>query len=142
MPLNEVDDEVFASRAMGDGVAVQPTDGNIYAPVSGEVLTVFPTQHAVGIRTAGGIEVLVHIGINTVDLKGEGFNLTIKQGDHVKAGQQIGTVDLALLQKRGYDTTTMLIVTNMQDAGPFEVVDADNHLYKFNQAPVVQPAQA
>lgn len=142
MPLNEVDDEVFASRAMGDGVAVQPTDGNIYAPVSGEVLTVFPTQHAVGIRTAGGIEVLVHIGINTVDLKGEGFNMTIKQGDHVKVGQQIGTVDLALLQKRGYDTTTMLIVTNMQDAGPFEVVDADNHFYKFNQAPVVQPAQA
>ncbi|MCV3330394.1 beta-glucoside-specific PTS transporter subunit IIABC [Pediococcus pentosaceus] len=142
MPLNEVDDEAFASRAMGDGVAVQPTDGNIYAPVSGEVLTVFPTQHAVGIRTAGGIEVLVHIGINTVDLKGEGFNMTIKQGDHVKVGQQIGTVDLALLQKRGYDATTMLIVTNMQDAGPFEVVDADNHFYKFNQAPVVQPAQA
>lgn len=142
MPLNEVGDEVFASRAMGDGIAVQPTDGNIYAPVTGEVLTVFPTQHAVGIRTAGGIEVLVHIGINTVDLKGEGFNMTIKQGDHVKAGQQIGTVDLALLQQRGYDTSTMLIVTNMQDAGPFEVIDADHHLYKFNQAPVVQPAQA
>lgn len=142
MPLNEVDDEVFASRAMGDGVAVQPTDGNIYAPVTGEVLTVFPTHHAFGIQTAGGIEVLVHIGINTVDLKGEGFNLTIKQGDYVKVGQKLGTVDLALLQKSGYDTTTMLIVTNIQDAGPFDIIDADHHIYKFNQAPVKQPVTA
>lgn len=121
MPLNEVDDQVFASGSMGDGIAVQPTDGDLYAPATGEVVTVFPTKHAFGIKTANGLEVLVHIGLNTVDLKGEGFTLTIKQGDQVTRGQKVGHVDLQLLQDKGYDTTTMLIVTNSKDVDGFDI---------------------
>ncbi len=133
IPLNEVADEVFASRAMGDGVAVQPTNGDIFSPVNGEVVTVFPTKHAVGFKTDNGLEVLIHIGLNTVDLNGKGFEMSIKQGDRVTKGQKIGHVDLKLLQDQGYDTTTMLIVTNEKDVGEFSIVDQKQHQYLFNQ---------
>lgn len=140
MPLSDVEDPVFSSLAMGDGIAVQPTDGTLYAPVSGEVVTVFPTKHALGFHTTDGLDVLVHMGINTVDLNGKGFTINVKKGDRVKQGQKIGEMDIATLQAEGYDTTTMLVVTNSADVGPFTIQDQAGRELTFNQ--VNTPVQA
>ncbi|HET3290853.1 TPA: PTS glucose transporter subunit IIA [Streptococcus pneumoniae] len=115
VPLEEVNDEVFASKAMGDGVAVVPSSGDIVSPVNGILSTVFPTGHAYGIVRSDGVEVLVHIGINTVDLSGVGFKSLVQQGQIVKAGQKIATVDLGLLKSKGYDTSIMTIITDAKD---------------------------
>lgn len=110
--LDDVQDEVFSSRAMGDGLAAYPVAGDLVAPITGEVVTVFPTGHAFGIKTAAGTEVLVHIGLNTVDLAPGSFNIKIKAGDHVTRGQSIGEFDLKKIKDSGFDPTTMLIFTN------------------------------
>lgn len=110
--IEDVNDQVFSSKAMGEGFAVKPTDGTVHSPITGKVSVVFPTQHAFGIISDTGLEVLVHIGIDTVELNGEGFDLTIKQDDYVDKGQTIGRVDLNLLKDKGFDTTTMIVVTN------------------------------
>lgn len=115
VPLEEVNDEVFASKAMGDGVALVPSSGDIVSPVNGIMSTVFPTGHAYGIVRSDGVEVLVHIGINTVDLSGVGFKSLVQQGQIVKAGQKIATVDLGLLKSKGYDTSIMTIITDAKD---------------------------
>ncbi|MGT2910836.1 beta-glucoside-specific PTS transporter subunit IIABC [Streptococcus cameli] len=112
VPLETVKDEVFASKAMGDGVALVPSSGEILAPVNGVLSTVFPTGHAYGIVRPDGVEVLVHIGINTVDLAGQGFKTLVQQGQTVKAGQAIASVDLELVKEKGYDTTIMIIITD------------------------------
>lgn len=119
--LLEVNDEVFSSGAMGDGIAIKPKDGTLYSPITGEVTTVFPTKHALGFKSSSGVEVLVHIGIDTVELEGNGFNLSVKQGDKVKRGQSIGEVNLKLLEDEDYETTTMTVVTNSNDI--------DNYLF-------------
>lgn len=100
---------------MGDGVAVVPSSGDIVSPVNGILSTVFPTGHAYGIVRSDGVEVLVHIGINTVDLSGVGFKSLVQQGQIVKAGQKIATVDLGLLKSKGYDTSIMTIITDAKD---------------------------
>lgn len=110
--LEKVEDQVFSQKAMGDGVAVEPSEGVFYAPISGTLETVFPTGHAYGIRSTDGKEVLIHIGIDTVELDGKGFSLQVKQGDKVKAGDKIVTVDLNAVREAGYKTTTMLIQTD------------------------------
>ncbi|EME7221469.1 PTS glucose transporter subunit IIA [Enterococcus faecium] len=110
--LDDVQDEVFSSRAMGDGLAVYPVTGDLVAPITGEVVTVFPTGHAFGIKTPAGTEVLVHIGLNTVDLAPGSFNIQIQAGDHVSRGQSIGKFDLNKIKDSGFDPTTMLIFTN------------------------------
>ncbi|MGT2665997.1 beta-glucoside-specific PTS transporter subunit IIABC [Streptococcus rifensis] len=112
VPLETVKDEVFASKAMGDGVALVPTTGEILAPVNGVVSTVFPTGHAYGIVRPDGVEVLVHIGINTVELAGQGFKALVQQGQTVKAGQALASVDLDLVKAKGYDTSIMTIITD------------------------------
>lgn len=112
VPLETVKDEVFASKAMGDGVALVPTTGEIVAPVNGVVSTVFPTGHAYGIVRPDGVEVLVHIGINTVELAGQGFIALVQQGQTVKAGQALASVDLDLVKAKGYDTSIMTIITD------------------------------
>lgn len=110
IPLTQVADKVFASGSMGAGIALRPTDGQLYAPVDGEVMARLP--HAYGIRTADGVEVLVHIGIDTVKLQGKHFQPAIEAGAHVSAGDPIGTVDLAAVAEAGYDTTTIVVITN------------------------------
>ncbi|MET3558142.1 PTS system beta-glucosides-specific IIC component [Streptococcus rupicaprae] len=112
MALEHVNDPVFASKAMGDGVAVVPRSGTIVAPVNGDVMTVFPTGHAYGIVRPDGVEVLIHIGINTVELDGQGFKALVQRGQEVKAGQALAQVDLDLLKAKGYDPTTMTIITD------------------------------
>lgn len=110
--LSNVNDPVFSSGAMGQGIAVKPSEDVVYAPADAEVTIVFPTGHAYGLRTANGAEILIHVGIDTVSMNGEGFNHKVAQGDKVKAGDVLGTFDSAKIAAAGLDNTTMVIVTN------------------------------
>ncbi len=112
IPITEVADAVFASKGMGDGVGIMATEGKVYAPFDGKVEAVFPTGHAVGL-SANGVEVLIHIGINTVELDGKGFQAHVQQGDTVKQGDLLVTFDQELVEKAGYDSTVILVVTGM-----------------------------
>ena len=113
--LADVNDPVFSSGAMGQGIAVKPSQDVVYAPADAEVTIVFPTGHAYGLRTANGAEILIHVGIDTVSMNGEGFNHKVAQGDKVKAGDVLGTFDSAKIAAAGLDNTTMVIVTNTAD---------------------------
>ena len=113
--LSNVNDPVFSSGAMGQGIAVKPSQDVVYAPADAEVTIVFPTGHAYGLRTANGAEILIHVGIDTVSMNGEGFNHKVAQGDKVKAGDVLGTFDSSKIAAAGLDDTTMVIVTNTAD---------------------------
>lgn len=110
--LKDVNDPTFAEEMLGKGVALQPEDGKIVSPVKGSVSMVFPTGHAVGLMSEDGVEVLIHIGINTVNMNGEGFVAHVKQGDAVNVGDALVTVDLDAVKKAGYDTIIPVIITN------------------------------
>ena len=113
--MNEVEDEAFAGRMLGDGVAIEPTEGVLVAPADGEVTMVFDTKHAVSMTTAGGAEVLMHIGIDTVKLEGKNFETCVKDGDQVKKGQVLIKFDIPAIKAAGYKVTTPCIVTNWED---------------------------
>lgn len=115
IPLSEVQDEVFSEEIVGKGAAVIPSKGEIHAPSEGEILSVFDTGHALGMRTADGVELLIHIGLNTVELKGKHFQTHTKQGDHVKKGDLLISFDMEAIQKAGYDITTPVLVSNTAD---------------------------
>lgn len=110
--LNKVNDAVFSTGVMGNGFAIVPTEGKVFAPFAGKVTMVFETKHAIGLRSDNGVEVLVHIGLDTVNLKGEHFNVHIKEGDTIEAGQLLVEFDLEKLKELGYDTIIPFIVTN------------------------------
>lgn len=114
-PLSQVNDKAFSSGALGNGVAFKLSGNYICSPANGTLSALFPTGHAFGITTKDGEELLVHIGINTVDLKGKGFNVLAQQGDEIKAGQPIIRVDRNYIEGQGYDLTTMLVFTNTKD---------------------------
>ena len=113
MPITEVNDPVFSGKMMGDGYAVKPADGKIVSPVAGQVKSLFPTKHAIGLETAAGMEVLVHMGIDTVSLEGKPFTLMVKEGDQVEAGQELAQVDLAALAAAGKEDTMIVVFTNV-----------------------------
>ena len=113
--LENVNDPVFSSGAMGQGIAVKPSQGVVYAPADAEVSIAFPTGHAFGLKTAKGAEILIHVGIDTVSMNGEGFEAKVAQGDKVKAGDVLGTFDSNKIAAAGLDDTTMVIVTNTAD---------------------------
>ena len=113
--LADVNDPVFSSGAMGQGIAVKPSQGVVYAPADAEVSIAFPTGHAFGLKTTDGAEVLIHVGIDTVSMNGEGFEAKVAQGDKVKAGDILGTFDSNKIAAAGLDDTTMVIVTNTAD---------------------------
>ena len=113
--LADVNDPVFASGAMGQGIAIKPTEGVVYAPADAEVAIAFATGHAYGLKTANGAEILIHVGIDTVSMNGEGFDQKVSQGSKVKAGDVLGTFDSAKIAAAGLDDTTMIIVTNTAD---------------------------
>ena len=113
--LADVNDPVFSSGAMGQGIAVKPSQGVVYAPADAEVSIAFPTGHAFGLKTAKGAEILIHVGIDTVSMNGEGFEAKVAQGDKVKAGDVLGTFDSNKIAAAGLDDTTMVIVTNTAD---------------------------
>ena len=112
VPMAEINDPVFSAGTLGDGVGVIPASDEVYAPVSGVIVSAMKTGHAYGIKTESGVEVLVHIGINTVKMKGEGFAPAVKKGDTVKAGDLLATVDFDAVRAAGYDTTIVVAVTN------------------------------
>ena len=113
--LADVNDPVFSSGAMGQGIAVKPSQGVVYAPADAEVSIAFATGHAFGLKTADGAEVLIHVGIDTVTMNGDGFEAKVAQGDKVKAGDVLGTFDSNKIAAAGLDDTTMVIVTNTAD---------------------------
>lgn len=125
IPLAEIKDEVFSSGALGLGLGIEPSEGKLYAPADGEITTFFPTGHAIGIMTEGGTELLIHVGMNTVELNGKGFSPKKKQGDKVKKGELLLEFDLEAIKKAGYSTETPVIVTNADDLGGVEPTDRE-----------------
>ncbi|MCA0307963.1 MAG: beta-glucoside-specific PTS transporter subunit IIABC [Actinobacteria bacterium] len=125
VPLAQVKDKVFASGALGKGIGIVPSAGTVYAPFGGTVVSAFPTGHAFGIKSADGVEALIHIGIDTVQLNGKGFTPAVAQGQVVEAGDLLATVDLDAVTAAGYDPTTVMVITNTaQFAG---VLPAEGH---------------
>ncbi|WP_077617364.1 PTS sugar transporter subunit IIA [Bacillus sinesaloumensis] len=120
LPLEEVPDPVFSQKMMGDGLAIDPTEGKIVSPVKGEIIQVFPTKHAVGIKTEIGLELLIHIGLETVNMKGEGFTAHVKEGDKVEVGTQLVTFDMDLVKEKAASTITPIVITNFDDVESFE----------------------
>ena len=123
LPLTQVKDQVFSSGALGKGVAIKPSEGKLYAPADGVVTTLFPTGHAVGITTETGAEILMHIGMDTVELDGQGFTVKVKQDDHVKKGDLLVEFDIEAIEAAGFSTITPIVVTNTSDF--MDVLDMD-----------------
>ncbi|MCX7971031.1 MAG: PTS glucose transporter subunit IIA [Negativicutes bacterium] len=118
--LTETEDPVFAEKMMGDGVAIMPQEGVVVAPFDGEVVTLFPTGHAVGLKNKDGVELLIHVGIDTVHLEGKGFVKKVEQGDKVRCGQALIEADLETIKAAGKKVVTPVIVTN---GDAFKIVD-------------------
>ena len=117
-PLDQCHDEAFASKAMGDGFVIIPTENNFYSPVTGEVTFIFPTRHALGIQTENGTQLLIHIGMDTVTLEGKPFEISVQQGDKVQAGQLLGHVDFAQIKAAGLSIETPVVITNQPISTP------------------------
>ena len=122
LPLSEVKDEVFSSGAMGEGVAIEPSQGVLHAPDDGRVVMTFPTGHAIGMKTKDGAEILMHIGMDTVNLQGKGFETLVDKGDEVKAGDELVNFDIDEIHSAGYIVTTPIVVTNSKDYEKVSVV--------------------
>ena len=125
-PIESVEDDVFSREVIGKSIAIEPTGNTIYAPVTGTVTSVFPTKHAIGITGDDGIEVLIHVGIDTVKLDGGPFISVIKEVDHVNIGDVIGTFDLEQIIEAGYDPTTIVVITNTDDYDSITSFDRDD----------------
>lgn len=107
--IDKVKDEVFSTRMMGDGFAIIPSDKNVYSPVEGKIVTVLPTKHAIGLCTKEGLEVIVHIGVNTVNLNGKGFKTFVKENDRVRQGQKLVAINEELFNDDNNDLTTIVV---------------------------------
>ena len=114
LSIEDVDDPVFSTKMLGDGFAVEPTDGNVVAPCDGVVTQIFPTHHALGLKTDDGLELLIHVGIDTVELKGEGFQRCVEPGTRVTAGTLLLQADLEAIRASGRKITTPVVITNME----------------------------
>ena len=122
--LKEVNDPTFAEEMLGKGAAVIPEEGKIYAPADGEIGMVFDTLHAVSMTTDFGAELLIHVGLDTVKMKGDGFTGHVKAGDHVKKGDLLLEVDLEKVKAAGYDTITPVLVCNTPDYASVEGIQS------------------
>lgn len=111
--IEEVNDEMFSTKALGDGFAVVPAEGPIVSPVEGKVISIFPTKHAISLKTKQGLEVLLHIGIDTVELNGSGFTIKVEEGDEVTASTILADVDFKFLESKGKSTDVIVIFTNL-----------------------------
>lgn len=113
--LTQLEDEVFRDGLLGLGAAIIPVDGKLYAPIDGTIAMVFPTGHAIGMKTLDGLEILMHVGMNTVELNGDGFQAKVKPGDHVKMGDLLLEFNMELIKKAGYSVVTPVVITNFKD---------------------------
>lgn len=123
LPLNEIKDDAFALGVLGKGIGMIPEEGKVYAPIDGEVSALFPTFHAIGLKGDNGVEVLIHVGMNTVQLEGEGFTPHVKQGDRVKQGQLLMEFDKTLIVEKGYSLETPIIISNSDNY--LDILDTD-----------------
>lgn len=112
IPIEEVKDEVFSQKMMGEGFGVNPTSGEVVSPVAAEIMTVFPSKHAIGLVTEDGLEILVHMGLDTVEMENSAFDVVVKEGDKVEAGQLLANADWDAVKKAGKGTTIVVIFTN------------------------------
>lgn len=114
IPIEDVPDPTFSEKMMGDGFAVVPTEGKVVAPIDGEIVQVFPTKHAIGMKTAGELEILIHIGLDTVNLGGEGFTTHIKEGDKVQKGELLVEFQIDVIKNNATSTITPVVITNVE----------------------------
>ncbi|WP_096188034.1 glucose-specific PTS transporter subunit IIBC [Evansella halocellulosilytica] len=121
-PLSEVPDKIFSEKMMGDGFAIDPADGKVVSPIDGKIVNLFTTKHAIGLQAEDGTEILIHVGIDTVNLKGEGFEAHVEQGDDVKVGQPLLTFDLDYISKHAPSVITPVIFTNLSDSQSVHIV--------------------
>ncbi len=112
LPIEEVPDKVFSEKMIGDGLAIEPLEGKVVSPVDGKIVTIFPTNHAIGIATNNGLEILIHIGLDTVELDGAGFNRIIEKDTKVKKGDLLMEFDIDLIKEKGKSPITPIIITN------------------------------
>lgn len=124
--LEDVPDPVFAQKMMGDGVAIEPQDGQVVSPVEGEIIQVFPTKHAIGIKGKTGIEILIHIGLETVQMNGEGFESYVNQGDKVKVGDLLVRFDKSLVEQKAVSSIIPIILTNGEIIESIDKFDTTN----------------
>lgn len=124
IPRESIPDETFASGVLGDGVGIEPETGEVVAPFNGEISSVTETRHAIGISGPGGMELLIHVGVDTVKMNGDGFTLLVSEGDKVKAGQKLMTFDISRIKAAGFSTTTAVLLTNSDDYRSCNVVKA------------------
>lgn len=115
IPIKEVKDPTFAEEILGKGIAIIPAEGKVYAPADGVVSTVFPTGHAVGVTTPDGVEILIHVGMDTVELKGQFFKTVVEADQKVKRGDLLLEADMEEISNAGYDTVTPMIICNSSD---------------------------
>ena len=145
VPLSEVEDQIFSSGMLGPGLAIAPDSGPVVSPVDGEILVAFPTGHAYGIRAASGVELLIHVGMDTVNLQGEHFTPRVKQHDKVRRGQTLVDVDWKAVEAAGYKTVTPVVVSNATAFGPVTdehtgPVERGDALYAVEPAPAEEEA--
>lgn len=133
--LETVPDDTFAQKVLGEGVAIIPSNGQVLAPFNGSVTSVFNTKHAIALTSDKGVEVLIHIGIDTVALNGEGFTAHVKDGDTVQKGQLLMDVDLNFIKEKGYSLISPIIVTNTQDYA--EVVPTTDKKHVTNDDDII-----
>lgn len=120
IPIEEVPDKVFSDKMVGDGVAIEPVDGEIVSPIDGKVATIFPTNHAIGLITKEGLEILIHIGLDTVELNGLGFKRLTEKDAKVKKGEPLMEFDPKLVEEKGKSPITPIIITNMDKVKKIE----------------------
>lgn len=119
--IEDVADPVFSQKMMGDGYAIRPTTGAVFAPAAAEVVSIFPTKHAIALKLDNGLEVLLHMGVDTVELHGAGFDILVQEGDHVTKETQVATVDLEKLVAEEKPTDLIVILTNMDQVVDFTI---------------------
>ncbi|KHD85410.1 PTS sugar transporter subunit IIA [Heyndrickxia ginsengihumi] len=113
--LEDVPDPVFSEKMMGDGIAIDPVEGKILSPVEGRIVQIFPTKHAIGIQAKNGVELLIHIGLETVSLNGEGFNIYVSEGEKVKQGDLLVTFNLNFIKANANSSVTPIVITNSNE---------------------------
>jgi len=132
--IKEVNDPMFAGELIGKGMAIVPSRNTIVSPVNGTILMVFPTNHALGIQLENGIELLIHIGIDTVKLKGEGFKAFVQEGQSVKVGDLLVEVDFESVREKGYSTDTLMVVTSVKESYKIEYTEVNRRVKSSDEA--------
>lgn len=126
--ISQVNDTVFADKIMGDGYAIKPKGdvAEVYSPLQGEVLSIFPTKHAITFKTNEGVEALIHMGLDTVALKGDGFTIHVEVGDKIDINTHLATMNVAFMQEQGKETDIIIVVTNLEDNKTIEFTSVNN----------------